>query len=262
MAAIIHASAGSIREPQLRLFSESSGVSIESNASPLLIRVLGKKPSSCRSSSSARKSHNTMTDPLIPSAASGWTKATLDVLNASYDRHHVHDFFENLEIPEDLERGTSLLSFPPIHAVPVEINTAVNDFTSVNNSNRITPQFAFNPASCPRLFRFSRFYKQLRLIMSSENTKPIDLPTSPTPPTQLTSPVPPADPTTPPAKTNPADPQYSGSSGGESKDEHFTNTCVFEYVSSAHEFLEPALAEHIWYRGTDCVLAQVYMGQH
>jgi len=67
-------------------------------------------------------------------------------------------------------------------------------------------------------------------------------------------------PTTPPAKSNPADPQYSGSSGGESKDQHFTNTCVFEYVSSGHEFLEPALAELIWYCETDCVM-QVYMDQ-
>jgi len=145
----------------------------------------------------------------------------------------------------------------PIHSAPVEINTAVKDFTSVNNSNRITPQFAFNSASCPRLFRFSRFYKQLRLIMSSEKAKPIDLPTSPTPPTQLTSPQIRQLPRQKPILQihNILDPQ-----GVESKDEHFTNTCVFEYISSAHEFLEHALVEHIWYRGTDCVLGQVYMG--
>ena len=44
--------------------------------------------------------------PQIPTAASSWTKSTLDLLNAEYDRHMVTDFqFEGLHLPDDLQNG-------------------------------------------------------------------------------------------------------------------------------------------------------------
>jgi len=54
-----------------------------------------------------------MSDPLIPSAASSWTKTTLEALNASFDRHHVHEFtFDGLAMPSDLEQRMSRSAFP------------------------------------------------------------------------------------------------------------------------------------------------------
>jgi hypothetical protein len=43
----------------------------------------------------------------IPTAASDWTKDTLDLLNVSYDRHNLSDFsFEGFNLPTDVLEGT------------------------------------------------------------------------------------------------------------------------------------------------------------
>lgn len=45
-------------------------------------------------------------DSPIPTAASQWTKETLDLLNAKYDSRSVADFtFNGLTLPDELQRG-------------------------------------------------------------------------------------------------------------------------------------------------------------
>ena len=47
-----------------------------------------------------------MSRQLIPTAASSWTKETLDVLSAVYDRHDVYDFdFDDTALPTSLKNG-------------------------------------------------------------------------------------------------------------------------------------------------------------
>lgn len=141
----------------------------------------------------------------------------------------------------------------------VEINTLAQAFTSVNNSNRITPKFIFNRSSYPQLVNFRQFYRQLSLIISRDGPLvhgPLD---PPSPPTQIVSPFTTSVPTTPPpSSANPVDPQYSGSSGAESKDEHYTDLCAYEFVRDSYEVLEDALQQHTWYRETDYQLQQMY----
>ena len=85
----------------------------QGNAAPLLVSLLGNKLPSVSSRSSSRASYNAMSDPLIPSAASSWTKTTLEALNVSFDRHQVHDFaFDGLAMPSDLEQRMSPSAFP------------------------------------------------------------------------------------------------------------------------------------------------------
>ena len=51
-----------------------------------------------------------MSDSKIPSAASSWTRATLEALNASFDRHMVTQFVfdrDRLAIPTDLQQRIS-----------------------------------------------------------------------------------------------------------------------------------------------------------
>jgi hypothetical protein len=45
-------------------------------------------------------------DPRTPTAASEWTKETLDSLNAKYDSRSVTDFaFNGLVLPDELQNG-------------------------------------------------------------------------------------------------------------------------------------------------------------
>jgi hypothetical protein len=45
-------------------------------------------------------------DNPIPTAASRWTKETLDLLNAKYDSHAATQFeFNDVTLPEDIEKG-------------------------------------------------------------------------------------------------------------------------------------------------------------
>lgn len=45
-------------------------------------------------------------DSAIPTAASAWTKETLDLLNAKYESRMVTDFtFNGLVVPDDLQNG-------------------------------------------------------------------------------------------------------------------------------------------------------------
>ena len=47
-------------------------------------------------------------DSQIPTAASKWTKETLDLLNAKYDSESITDFkFDELVIPDDLKMSTT-----------------------------------------------------------------------------------------------------------------------------------------------------------
>ena len=62
-----------------------------------------------------------MPDPVIPTAASSWTGASLHALNASFDRHMVAQFvFDRgrLDIPSDLQERMSRLSFRPVLLTP------------------------------------------------------------------------------------------------------------------------------------------------
>ena len=149
----------------------------------------------------------------------------------------------------------------PTNFVHIEINTLAQTFTTVNDSNRITPKFVFNRSSYPQLVNFRQFYRQLSLIISHDgplNPGPEDSPSKTTPPTQITSPISTVVPTTPPPPANPVDPQYSGSSGAESKDEHYTHLCAYEFVKASYELLEDTLQHHAWYRETDYQLQQMY----
>ncbi|HTS07567.1 MAG TPA: hypothetical protein VMP68_18460 [Candidatus Eisenbacteria bacterium] len=52
----------------------------------------------------------------LPSAASSWTKATLDALNASFNRHMITEFVfdrTRLAIPIDWQQGNSQGAFHP-----------------------------------------------------------------------------------------------------------------------------------------------------
>ena len=47
-----------------------------------------------------------MSERLIPTAASSWTKETLDALCAVYDRHDVHEFiFADDSLPTGVKNG-------------------------------------------------------------------------------------------------------------------------------------------------------------
>jgi len=47
-----------------------------------------------------------MSQRLIPTAASSWTRETLDALSAVYDRHDVYDFvFDDGSLPANLRNG-------------------------------------------------------------------------------------------------------------------------------------------------------------
>jgi hypothetical protein len=49
-------------------------------------------------------------DSAIPTAASAWTKKTLDLLNANYESRMVTDFtFNGLVLPDDLQNGITYL---------------------------------------------------------------------------------------------------------------------------------------------------------
>ena len=146
-------------------------------------------------------------------------------------------------------------------SAPVEIDALAKAFTNVNSSNPLTPKFIFDRSSYPQLGDFRRFYKQLRFVISSVNQNSGDLAPNSPPPAQITAPTPMPIQTTPPPSANPVDPQYSASSGGDSKDEHFTNTLALEFATCAYECLEDALRLHSWYRETDYELVQLYCAQ-
>ena len=112
---------------------------------------------------------NSTHDPLIPSAASHWTKATLDALNVSYDRHTVTHFdFSDMEIPSPLKEGTFLAPLVPfpVNKYCVDIDALVNAMLSVNNSETITPEFRFTASSRLPLILFQGFYQQLSLVLT------------------------------------------------------------------------------------------------
>jgi len=209
-------------------------------------------------------------DPLIPSAASHWTKATLDALNASYDRHNVTTFdFSDIEIPSPLKDGTFLASFLPfpVNKYCVDIDTLVNAMLSVNNSECITPEFRFTASSHPSLIRFEPFYGQLRLVLSRDAPpEQIRRETSPgsTPPPQLASPPSATDPSTPPPSPNPVDPQYSSgsiataSSGVESKEESVTDAFTNAFLSGCHFSLQDSLCRVSWFLETEYTLEHEY----
>jgi len=114
---------------------------------------------------------NSTHDPLIPSGASHWTKATLDALNASYNRHTITDFdFSDMEISSLLKEGTFLAPFAPFSVDKhwVDIDALVNAMLSVNNSERITPEFRFTASSHPLLILFQGFYEQLSLVLTRD----------------------------------------------------------------------------------------------
>jgi len=49
-----------------------------------------------------------MSERLIPTAASRWTKDTLEALNACYDRRDVYEFiFDDRSMPSGLKEGMS-----------------------------------------------------------------------------------------------------------------------------------------------------------
>ena len=139
-------------------------------------------------------------DPLISSAASHWTNATLNALNASYDRHTVTDFdFSDMEIPSPLKEGTFLAPFAPfpVNKHCVDIDSLVNSMLSVNNSERITPEFRFTASSHPPLILFQGFYEQLSLVLARDPSPDHPQPQTSldiTPPRQIASPPPATDP--------------------------------------------------------------------
>ena len=86
----------------------ASTSSLKGNVSPLLLSVFGKARIS--SASSSAPAHNRKPSPmsqrLIPTAASSWTKETLDALSAVYDRHEVCNFdFDDASLPAGLKDG-------------------------------------------------------------------------------------------------------------------------------------------------------------
>ena len=209
-------------------------------------------------------------DPLIPSAASHWTKATLDALNASYDRHNVTSFdFSDIEIPSPLKDGTLLASFSPflVNKYCVDVDTLVNAMLSVNNSERITPEFGFTASSHPALIHFGPFYQKLRLVLSRDAAPDqIRRETSPgsTPPPQLASPPSATDPSTPPPSANPVDPQYSSgsfataSSGVESKEESVTDAFTNAFLSGCYFSFPDSLRRVSWFHETEYTLEHEY----
>ena len=80
--------------------------SLKGNASPLLLSLFGKAGSAPSSAPARNRKPTSMSQRLIPTAASSWTKETLDVLGAVYDRHDVYDFeFDDASLPTSLRNG-------------------------------------------------------------------------------------------------------------------------------------------------------------
>jgi len=152
----------------------------------------------------------------------------------------------------------------------IDIDVLVNAMLSVNNSERITPEFRFTASSHPRLILFQGFYQQLSLVLArdrSPNQTRRETPLVSTPPRQVASPPPAADPSTPPLSANPVDPQYSSgsiatvSSGAESKDESITDAFTNGFVSACHFSLQDSLFPVSWFRDTDYRLEHSYAEQ-
>jgi hypothetical protein len=74
----------------------------------------------------------------IPTAASEWRKASLDCLNAKYDRHVVTNFmFNGLVLPDEVQ--ASMAPFMKV-ANCVAIDAIATELESVNNSDVLTPE--------------------------------------------------------------------------------------------------------------------------
>jgi len=78
----------------------------KANASPLLLSLFGKAGSAPSSDPAHNRRPTPMSQRRIPTAASRWTKETLDVLGAVYDRHDVYHFeFDDAALPTRLRNG-------------------------------------------------------------------------------------------------------------------------------------------------------------
>lgn len=152
----------------------------------------------------------------------------------------------------------------------LEIDSLADAISRVNNSDRLTPEFKFAAPAGHPLVHFKRFYEQLGLNLSRKSSpkqRPQEAPVDTTPPTQITLPFPMAPFTTPPSSDNPIDPQYSSgsaataSSGAESKDEFYTDSCANAFVAGSLYSLDTWLQQVAWYRETRCQLHHTYVAQ-
>ena len=213
-----------------------------------------------------------MSDSKIPGAASSWTRATLDALNASFDRHMVARFVfdrDRLAIPTDLQQRTSQVSILLLMAnvACIGIDALADAFSNVNNSDRITPQYNFYPSPDHPLMHFGDFYEQLSLILTRDqppNHGSRERPLNTNSRTQI---VLPSSPTTPPPSPTPINPQYSSgssataSSAAEEKDEHYTHSFANAFVYASQQSLRNWLESFAWYRDTQYKLRRSYAAQ-
>ena len=142
-------------------------------------------------------------------------------------------------------------------------------FSSVNGSDRITPEFEFDASSHPLLIRFEHFYRQLALILTRDSP-PNQHASEPPRNTSSRAPIvlhSAAAPSTPPRPANPINPQYSSgssataSSGAEEKDEHYTHSLANAFVYASHESLRKWVEPFAWYRETQYKLRHSYATQ-
>ena len=181
--------------------------------------------------------------------------------------HFVFDR-DRLAIPTDLQQRMSQVSFSSLIAnlIFIEIDALANAFSSVNSSDRITPEFNFYPSPDHRLMLFGPFYQQLGLILTRDSPPNQRLREPPLNPNSRTHIVLPsvAAPSTPPPSANLVDPQYSSgssataSSGAEEKDEHYTQSFANAFVYASHESLRKWFGPFAWYHETNCRLQHSY----
>jgi hypothetical protein len=156
-------------------------------------------------------------ESIIPTAASGWKKETLDLLNAKYDSESVtpFNFGELFSVPSELQKRLTL----PLSMLNRVIDQVAEELTKVNDSNEIIAGYDFDSRRHPLLALFSKFYDGLDQTIRKESPDP-PKPQTDTPPVQITY----------PPNPNPGYHSPASSSLRESTEEHFTHFTANDFL--------------------------------